>query len=71
MFYILKAKLLYTQAFKNHELTDPLMEPGTADLTADVDFSYLTKIAEKYGTIMLFYVLINCLLCIFKYCVCL
>jgi len=29
------------RAFKNHKLHDPLIEPGTADLTADVDFSAL------------------------------
>ena len=31
------------QAFKNHELHDPLIEPGSADLTADVDFTYLKQ----------------------------
>nr|SVE84883.1 EOG090X06OK [Daphnia pulex] len=29
------------RGFKNHKLHDPLVEPGTADLTADVDFSAL------------------------------
>uniref|UniRef100_A0A2C9LDV3 Protein arginine methyltransferase NDUFAF7 n=1 Tax=Biomphalaria glabrata TaxID=6526 RepID=A0A2C9LDV3_BIOGL len=33
----------YCQAFKSHKLHDPLEEPGTADLTADVDFAYLKK----------------------------
>lgn len=31
------------RAFKNHKPHDPLLEPGTADLTADVDFSYITR----------------------------
>ena len=31
------------QSFKNHKLHDPLVDPGTADLTADVDFSQLKK----------------------------
>ncbi|KAI8787955.1 protein arginine methyltransferase NDUFAF7, mitochondrial [Biomphalaria glabrata] len=31
------------RAFKSHKLHDPLEEPGTADLTADVDFAYLKK----------------------------
>ncbi|XP_059162321.1 protein arginine methyltransferase NDUFAF7, mitochondrial-like [Physella acuta] len=31
------------RAFKNHKLHDPLDQPGTADLTADVDFSYLKR----------------------------
>ncbi|KAH9492139.1 NADH dehydrogenase [ubiquinone] complex I, assembly factor 7 [Bulinus truncatus] len=29
------------RAFRKHQLHDPLEDPGTADLTADVDFSYL------------------------------
>jgi NADH dehydrogenase [ubiquinone] 1 alpha subcomplex assembly factor 7 len=29
------------QAFKNHKLADPLEEPGSADLTSNVDFSAL------------------------------
>nr|SVE74196.1 EOG090X06OK [Daphnia barbata] len=29
------------RGFKNHKLHDPLVEPGTADLTADVDFAAL------------------------------
>lgn len=29
------------RAFKNHTIVDPLMRPGTADLTANVDFNYL------------------------------
>jgi len=36
------------QAFRKHQLFDPLCEPGTADLTADVDFKYLTHcVADK------------------------
>lgn len=31
------------RAFSHHSLHNPLIEPGTADLTADVDFSYLRK----------------------------
>ncbi|XP_035209499.1 protein arginine methyltransferase NDUFAF7, mitochondrial-like isoform X2 [Stegodyphus dumicola] len=34
------------RAFRRHELHDPLSEPGTADLTADVDFSYLKKMVQ-------------------------
>lgn len=33
------------RAFKAHKLHDPLAEPGTADLTADVDFSFLRRCA--------------------------
>lgn len=43
------------RAFKRQTLHDPLSEPGTADLTADVDFSYLKKMAQgkalTYGPI--------------------
>jgi NADH dehydrogenase [ubiquinone] 1 alpha subcomplex assembly factor 7 len=31
------------RAFRQHRLFDPLCEPGTADLTADVDFNYLKR----------------------------
>lgn len=34
------------QAFKDHKLHDPLLEPGSADLTADVDFNLLKSVAE-------------------------
>ncbi|XP_055902245.1 protein arginine methyltransferase NDUFAF7 homolog, mitochondrial [Eupeodes corollae] len=37
------------RAFKKHQLHDPLIEPGTADLTADVDFKRIKYIAEKKG----------------------
>lgn len=36
----------FWQAFKQHELHDPLVEPGAADLTADVDFAYLKQCVE-------------------------
>ncbi|KAG8194846.1 hypothetical protein JTE90_017279 [Oedothorax gibbosus] len=43
------------RAFRRHALHDPLSEPGTADLTADVDFSYLKKMvrgkAITYGPV--------------------
>ncbi|NXO94515.1 NDUF7 methyltransferase, partial [Certhia brachydactyla] len=34
------------RGFRNHKLHDVLSAPGTADLTADVDFSYLRKMAQ-------------------------
>ncbi|XP_067681728.1 protein arginine methyltransferase NDUFAF7, mitochondrial-like [Haliotis asinina] len=34
------------RAFKNHQLHDVLVDPGTADLTADVDFTYLRNMTE-------------------------
>ncbi|KAL1131316.1 hypothetical protein AAG570_010934 [Ranatra chinensis] len=40
------------RAFKEHKLHDPLIEPGSADLTADVDFTFLKKsVADKLVTL--------------------
>ncbi|XP_055606416.1 protein arginine methyltransferase NDUFAF7 homolog, mitochondrial-like [Uranotaenia lowii] len=39
------------RAFKAHKLHDPLMDPGAADLTADVDFSILKQFCERTGQI--------------------
>lgn len=33
------------RAYRQHKQCNPLAEPGTADLTADVDFSAITKVA--------------------------
>ncbi|XP_071550484.1 protein arginine methyltransferase NDUFAF7, mitochondrial isoform X1 [Panulirus ornatus] len=39
------------RGFRNHVLHDPLCEPGTADLTVDVDFGYLKQqVQEKLVT---------------------
>lgn len=35
------------RSFRRHEQHDPLVEPGTADLTADVDFSLINKIGRR------------------------
>jgi NADH dehydrogenase [ubiquinone] 1 alpha subcomplex assembly factor 7 len=35
------------RAFKNHKLHDALHDPGTADLTADVDFKHIKASCEK------------------------
>nr|XP_019564282.2 protein arginine methyltransferase NDUFAF7 homolog, mitochondrial-like [Aedes albopictus] len=40
------------RAFKNHKLHDPLLEPGSADLTADVDFSLLNRFCEDTAQIV-------------------
>ncbi|XP_053695482.1 protein arginine methyltransferase NDUFAF7 homolog, mitochondrial [Sabethes cyaneus] len=39
------------RAFRHHKLHDPLVEPGCADLTADVDFSLLKLFCERTGKI--------------------
>ena len=41
----LMGKLFLGQGFKGHQLHDVLSSPGSADLTADVDFSYLRRMA--------------------------
>ena len=40
------------RAFRNHKQVDPLDLPGSADLTADVDFSFLKS---QVGTCMMMY----------------
>lgn len=42
------------RAFKNHQLHDPLSNPGTADLTADVDFSNVKRQLEKDNRLITF-----------------
>ncbi|XP_046745749.1 protein arginine methyltransferase NDUFAF7, mitochondrial isoform X1 [Diprion similis] len=42
------------RAFRNHKQQDPLMNPGTADLTADVDFSLLRRIACQNNRLISF-----------------
>lgn len=37
------------RAFRKHQLHDPLVDPGTADLTADVDFYQLKRFLEQSG----------------------
>ncbi|XP_030565308.1 protein arginine methyltransferase NDUFAF7 homolog, mitochondrial [Drosophila novamexicana] len=39
------------RGFKQHALHDPLLAPGTADLTADVDFRLIKHVAETRGHI--------------------
>jgi len=35
------------RGFKGHKVWDPLEDPGSADITADVDFAFLRRMAEK------------------------
>lgn len=42
------------RAFQKHKLHDPLLNPGSADLTADVDFSLIQKIALKDNKVISF-----------------
>lgn len=43
---------VYLQAFKAHKLFDPLEMPGSADLTADVDFAYFKHCCGENGTML-------------------
>lgn len=38
---------LYNKGFKNHQLVEPLSDPGNCDLTADVNFAYLAAAAKE------------------------
>ncbi|XP_061927647.1 protein arginine methyltransferase NDUFAF7 homolog, mitochondrial isoform X2 [Apis cerana] len=42
------------RGFSQHKVHDPLLRPGTADLTADVDFAAIKKIAEKDNRLITF-----------------
>ncbi|KAL3272257.1 hypothetical protein HHI36_022738 [Cryptolaemus montrouzieri] len=42
------------RAFKKHKLHDPLVQPGTADLTADVDFANLKQVALEGDKVLAF-----------------
>lgn len=42
------------RAFSQHKLHDPLLNPGTADLTADVDFLSMKEIAQKNDRLLVF-----------------
>ncbi|XP_044763454.1 protein arginine methyltransferase NDUFAF7 homolog, mitochondrial [Coccinella septempunctata] len=42
------------RAFKQHKLHDPLVQPGTADLTADVDFGRLKEAALEGDKVIAF-----------------
>lgn len=41
----MRANWRFLQGFKGHQLHPVLSSPGSADLTADVDFSYLRQAA--------------------------
>jgi NADH dehydrogenase [ubiquinone] 1 alpha subcomplex assembly factor 7 len=38
------------RSFRNHQQWNPLSEPGSADLTADVDFDFLERLVRKQAT---------------------
>ncbi|KAG1463980.1 hypothetical protein G6F56_005177 [Rhizopus delemar] len=39
------------RAIKNHEIIHPMRDPGTADLSADVDFSFLKQVIKERSDI--------------------
>ncbi|XP_014230213.1 protein arginine methyltransferase NDUFAF7 homolog, mitochondrial [Trichogramma pretiosum] len=42
------------RAFRQHKQVDPLVEPGLSDLTADVDFALLKRIARYHNNTLCF-----------------
>ncbi|KAF5296316.1 hypothetical protein FQA39_LY12533 [Lamprigera yunnana] len=48
------------RAFKNHKLHDPLIEPGSADLTADVDFAAIKKAAIQNNEVLVTGPILQC-----------
>lgn len=40
---------LIGKAFRNHKIVDVFDEPGSSDLTANVDFAYLSESLEGVG----------------------
>jgi SAM-dependent MidA family methyltransferase len=48
----LRNRLIREQAFRNHEIVDVFDEPGSADLTANVDFAYLRESLDKTGQLV-------------------
>ena len=40
------------QGFKDHQLHNVLVEPGSADLTADVDFGAISRAAQGEGNVL-------------------
>lgn len=42
------------RGFKNHKIHDPMEDPGTADLTADVDFKAIKNAAEAENRLVTF-----------------
>jgi hypothetical protein len=43
-------KLTYIQGFRNHKIVDIFDEPGSSDLTANVDFTYLSESLSTTGS---------------------
>ncbi|PHZ13881.1 DUF185-domain-containing protein [Rhizopus microsporus ATCC 52813] len=42
------------RAIKNHKIIHPMSDPGTADLSADVDFAYLKQVIKERSDIITF-----------------
>lgn len=42
--------ILISQGFRNHQITDVFDQPGSSDLTANVDFTYLSESLDGTGS---------------------
>ena len=47
--FLLFSVIMYFQAFKKHKLHEVLHDPGSADVTANVDFAYLRSVTRGKG----------------------
>ena len=47
--FLLYTVIMYFQAFKKHKLHEVLHDPGSADVTANVDFAYLRSVTRGKG----------------------
>lgn len=45
---------IHYKAFRSHQVCDPLTDPGSCDLTADVDFATLKNIVDANGKLSVF-----------------
>ena len=46
---LFKTKCLIIKGFRSHQVCDPLVDPGSCDLTADVDFAALKHLVSANG----------------------
>lgn len=50
LYVVLRKILTDSQGFRNHKIVDIFDEPGSSDLTANVDFTYLSESLSTTGS---------------------